>query len=107
MMRFQAQKILVLTTLVLTLGFYGMVDAQSPVTPIPQQIGAQKVEVFIGSPVTAKPITTSVIPQHPFMANNGRSNVHNDTYMSDTYIGSGPLGQSPEVLSSVLGGDIR
>jgi hypothetical protein len=31
-------------------------------------------------------------PQHPYLAPNGRSNVHNDAYMTDVYTGNGPEG---------------
>jgi len=31
-------------------------------------------------------------PQHPYLAPNGRNNVHNDAYMTDTYKGKGPEG---------------
>jgi hypothetical protein len=91
---------------ILLFASYGVSHAQSPVTPIPPQIGAANVETFIGSAATAKPITTRAVPQHPFMASNGRSNVHNDAYMSDTYVGKGPLGVSPTVLSSALGNGV-
>ena len=37
------------------------------------------------------------VPQHPFLAPNGRSNSHNDAYMTDTYEFSGPLNINPEV----------
>jgi hypothetical protein len=87
------------------LGWVGSTHAQSPVTPIPPQAGAQTASAFVGSAATPRPINTPPIPQNPFMAQNGRSNTHNDTYMSDTYAGRGPLGKSPVVLSSVLGGD--
>jgi len=35
------------------------------------------------------------VPQHPYLAANGRSNMHNDAYMSDTYelAGPGPAAQ--------------
>ncbi|MEW6364299.1 MAG: hypothetical protein AB1714_06625 [Acidobacteriota bacterium] len=72
--------------------------------PIPQQIGAAKVPTFIGAAATAAPITAQAIPQHPFMAPNGRSCMHDDAYMSDTYAIAGPLGRSPEVISTDLGG---
>jgi hypothetical protein len=38
------------------------------------------------------------------MAPNGRSNVHDDGYMTDTYTWSGPLGRSPVVSSQAFGG---
>ncbi len=37
------------------------------------------------------------IPQHPFLAPNGSSNMHNDAYMTDTYENAGPTGVTPEV----------
>ncbi|MCP4608606.1 MAG: hypothetical protein GY845_07820, partial [Planctomycetes bacterium] len=39
-----------------------------------------------------------LIPQHPFLAPNGRSNMHNDAYMSDTYEIAGPSGIDPQVI---------
>jgi hypothetical protein len=39
------------------------------------------------------------------MAANGRSNLHNDAYMSGTYAGSGPLGQDMERLSTFYAAD--
>jgi len=39
------------------------------------------------------------VPQHPELAPNGRNNMHNDAYMSDTYELDGPAGLAPEVLS--------
>jgi hypothetical protein len=37
------------------------------------------------------------VPQHPFLAPNGQSNMHNDAYMTDTYETDGPSGASPVV----------
>jgi hypothetical protein len=37
------------------------------------------------------------VPQHPFLAPNGRSNMHNDSYMTDTYEIAGPAGEDPRV----------
>ncbi len=44
------------------------------------------------------PIPHMQIPQHPFLAPNGRSNMHNDAYMSDTYEIAGPAGIDPQVI---------
>lgn len=52
---------------------------------------------------TPKPIAHVEIPQHPFMAPNGSSNMHCDSYMSDTYQASGPLGVSSRVRSRTQG----
>jgi hypothetical protein len=43
------------------------------------------------------------IPQNPFMASNGRSNMHNDAYMTDAYEVAGPLGVDAEVISTYRG----
>lgn len=78
-----------------------------PTLPIPAEYPAS-VSVpapgFIGSPAEPAPIQALQIPQNPFMAANGRSCVHNDAYMSETYEWGGPLGQDPQVPSSYLGG---
>lgn len=97
--------LIVAGVLALVIGTAGVVYADSPAFPIPPQLDAQPVQQFIGSQAVPKPITAPTIPQNPFMAPNGKSNVHDDTYMSDTYTTSGPLGQGPQVLSSYLAGD--
>jgi hypothetical protein len=80
-----------------------LTSAQEPGSPIPSDEDAE-VEAYIGAPAVPQPIDAPTIPTHPFMAANGQSNTHNDAYMSDTYVIPGPLGQSPEVLSSYLDG---
>ena len=73
-----------------------------PAVPIPSQPG-QDAEAFLGSPARARPVRTFHVPQHPFMAGNGRSNIHNDAYMTDAYRVPGPLGRGTEVTSTWLG----
>ena len=45
------------------------------------------------------------MPRHPFMAANGRSNLHNDAYQTDTYTWAGPRGRNMERLSTFMGGE--
>lgn len=45
-----------------------------------------------------------LVPEMPGMASGGRSNIHNDAWMTDTYAHRGPEGRAPEVFSSDLGG---
>jgi hypothetical protein len=53
---------------------------------------------FEGEAATPQPIAgVSEPPRHPFMAPNGRSNIHNDAYMTDVYRVSGPLGDGEEL----------
>lgn len=43
------------------------------------------------------------IPRNPFLAPNGRSNMHDDAYMTDTYEVDGPVGVGTEVVSTYRG----
>ena len=61
------------------------------------------VPSFDGAPVKARPIPHRRLPQHPFLAGNGRSSMHNDAYSSDAYEVSGPLGRNLEVTSASYG----
>src|SRR2546425_1803767 len=74
--------------------------AAAGATPIPNDPFAAPVPAFVGAPATPRPVSAPVVPQHPSMAPNGRSNIHDDPYQTDTYGGGGPLGGSPEVLST-------
>jgi hypothetical protein len=51
----------------------------------------------------AQPIPHVRVPQHPFMAANAGSNMHDDAYMSDTYEAAGPRGVAPVVRSRSRG----
>ncbi len=55
--------------------------------------------------VYRNPLDYLTYPQHPFLAPNGRSNMHSDAYMSDSYDVSGPLGLDPEVTRASYGTD--
>jgi hypothetical protein len=61
--------------------------------PIPNPNGAGLVE-FEGEAVTADPFAFPATPEHPFMAPNGKSNIHVDAYQTDTNTVRGPLGQT-------------
>src|SRR5919197_6416782 len=79
--------------------------AQSPgetPPPIPQDPLATGIPAFSGSPATPEPTTGQTVPQHPFMAPNGRSNIHDDAYMTDTYQQSGPLGIDLQASSALF-----
>ena len=70
--------------------------------PIPPGIGALTTPRYVGSPATADPIDLQV-PQHPRLAANGRSTMHNDAWSTDAYPGPGPLGESPSVDTAWYG----
>jgi hypothetical protein len=75
-----------------------MTAAQVRPFPIPQ--GSTDAPAFIGAAVPPAPVKAPAVPAHPFMAPNGRSNIHDDAYMTDTYRSAGPLGPDIEVRST-------
>ena len=77
-------------------------SAQADPTPIPQTDTATP---YVGNPATPNPIASPDPPRHPHMAPNGDSNVHNDAYQTDANQGPGPLGVSPQVLSTFYSAD--
>jgi hypothetical protein len=75
-------------------------------TPIPQNPSdVAAVPAFIGSSAVPQPVSSPTVPQNPFMAPNGRSNLHDDAYMSNTYLWSGPLGNNIQTLSTFQAGE--
>jgi hypothetical protein len=75
-------------------------------TPIPQNPSdVAAVPAFIGSPARPKAVPAPTVPQNPFMAPNGTSNLHDDAYMTNTYLWSGPLGNNMQTLSTYQNGE--
>jgi hypothetical protein len=68
--------------------------------PIPTDPTAEGITAFEGRPATPRRLAAPQPPRHPFMAPNGRSNLHNDGYQSDSYWVAGPLGRNMEVVST-------
>jgi hypothetical protein len=73
--------------------------------PIPSDPAAAELPAFEGSPATPRRLAATEPPRHPFMAPNGRSNLHNDGFQSDTYWTPGPLGRGIEVRSTLQTAD--
>ena len=77
-----------------------------PATPIPQNPSdLAAVPAFTGTPALPRSVSAPSVPQNLFMAPNGRSNLHDDAYMTNTYTWSGPLGNDMQVLSTFQGAD--
>ncbi len=70
--------------------------------PIPPGPGALVTPSYSGHAATARRIEMSV-PQHPHLAANGRSSMHDDGWASDSYPGAGPLGRNPAVQTAWYG----
>ncbi|MEV0249646.1 hypothetical protein AB0H76_23800 [Nocardia sp. NPDC050712] len=82
-----------------------LVPASAGAGPIPSAPPLDTPE-FVGSAAQAAPVTgIPALPQHPFLALNGNSGLHNDGWMSDTYTRSGPLGVGTRVNSLFLAGE--
>ena len=76
--------------------------AAQAAVPIPEGPDASTLPAFIGAPATPHPISGTQVPQNPFMAPDGRSNLHDDAYMTDSYERSGPLGHGMRRTSTLL-----
>lgn len=74
-----------------------------PGLPIPRLPTDLLVPAFTGGPATAQPIAHPPIPRNPLLAPNGASSMHNDSYSSDAYEVSGPLGRGLKVTSTSYG----
>jgi len=74
--------------------------AAVPAQPIPEGPESGQPPQFIGAPAQPRPVSATLAPRHPYMAENGRSNIHDDAYMSGAYEFSGPLGRNMERLST-------
>jgi hypothetical protein len=61
------------------------------------------VPAQVGAPHRPSPLARATLPQHPYMAPRGKSNMHVDSFTSNTYAWSGPLGRRPEVASRAMG----
>jgi hypothetical protein len=70
--------------------------------PIPPGGGLLVTPAYDGHAVEAQPIVLDV-PQHPGLAGNGSSTMHDDAWATDSYQGPGPLGKEPEVTTSWFG----
>jgi hypothetical protein len=74
-----------------------------PGLPIPRLPTDLLVPGFTGASVPAQPIAHTPIPPNPLLAPNGASSMHNDSYSSDAYEVSGPLGRGLKVTSASYG----
>ena len=71
-----------------------------PVLEIPDPL--TNAPEFEGEVATPRPVSAPPVPRHPFMAPNGRSNLHNDAFQTDTYRWTGPLGDETSSSSALF-----
>ena len=74
--------------------------AAPPPIPIPS-IGLAPLR-YQGAPAISAPVTgIPSVPQNPFMAPNGQSEIHDDGWQSDASTWGGPLGRAPHTFSNL------
>ena len=98
-MRRRVLAAVLLMTVLSTTAASGAGVPTAPIPPGPEQLNEP---TFVGRAAEADPRNSFTVPEHPFMAPNGRSNMHNDAYMTDAYDGPGPL-SGAKVTSAFLG----
>jgi hypothetical protein len=87
--------------LVAGLLFAASASAATPPIPIPS-VGSAPFS-YQGAAATANPITgVASVPQNPFMAPNGLSEIHDNGWQTDSSTWGGPLGRAPHTVSSYL-----
>jgi hypothetical protein len=71
--------------------------------PIVSSPPPPSLPAFRGAAVKVRPLRrVTRPPQNPFLARNPFNNVHNDTWMTDSYLRRGPVGRSPSAVSTAL-----
>ncbi len=80
--------------------------AAGPAAAAPKPAGPAGPATFVGKPSVAKPITgVPAAPQNPFMGPNENATGHDDSWQSDAYRRSGPIGRNPVQRSNDFPGD--
>ena len=78
----------------------GAVVSPSSAAPIGSLPPAPSLPSFSGQTASPSPVGGTVRPpQNPFLAPDPWNNIHNDSWMSDTYPGAGPIGLDLEGAS--------
>jgi PQQ-like domain len=57
---------------------------------------------YQGAPATARQYPATRAPRNPHLASDPRSNIHNDSWMTDAYRRAGPLGRQPRAVSAAM-----
>ena len=74
----------------------------SPGGQIRQPSEAAECPAYYGAPAVANPLESVQVPQHPYLAEEGRNGMHGNSYNTGTYDYMGPLGVNPLVKSRSL-----
>ena len=81
--------------------FLAATSTASGAAPILDPLGTTLAR-YQGAPAAGRPLPATVAPRNPYLARDPRSNIHNDTWMTDAYRLPGPLGRSPRAFSAAM-----
>ncbi len=74
----------------------------SPGGQIRESLVSKQCPDFYGEVAVANPLGEVEVPQHPYLADEGTNGMHGNSYNTDAYSYSGPLGKDPIVKSRSL-----
>src|SRR3954463_8565644 len=77
----------------------------SAAAPIPGGVGGTSAAPFSGKPAGPHAVVAPDPPRHPHMEVNGRSNLHEDAYQTDTHPAPGVLGNGTTTTSAQNSGE--
>ncbi len=95
------KKVFISTIIICLLAIYTLLPKAG--SEIPLGTHHEKFPAFIGSPFVPQPLAPMIIPEHPHLAAQGVNGMHGDSYNTESYPWSGPLGKNPVVDSASFG----
>ncbi|MBR2414559.1 MAG: hypothetical protein IKB13_08665 [Clostridia bacterium] len=91
--------IAIVILLVIALGIGGVLAWFTAGDEIHKPIGSDEIPTFYGETAIPKAQRKQIIPQHPYLAEEGRNGMHGNSYNTGTYNYAGPIGYNPVVTS--------
>jgi hypothetical protein len=95
------KNVFISTIIISLLAIYALLPRAG--SKIPPGADYENFPAFIGSPFVPQPLAPIKIPVHPHLAAQGINGMHSDSYNTESYPWSGPLGNKPVVASASFG----
>ena len=83
------------------LGVASLLAVAAVAAPIPDPVPTT-LPHYQGAPAKARVFPATKAPQNPYLARDPRSNIHNDSWMTDAYRRPGPLGSNSRAVSGAM-----
>ena len=83
------------------LGVASLLAVAAVAAPIPDPVPTT-LPHYQGAPAKARVFPATKAPQNPYLARDPRSNIHNDSWMTDAYRRPGPLGNNSRAVSGAM-----